>query len=106
MDKVNNSYTLACKDGVLEERLQRPYISTVGIQTPSTYMLDSVLENWKSMPQLSQRQLITSLNRTGQQGQLHCNCKKGCSSKRCSCIRANVKCNSRCHAGITCSNRD
>ena len=82
MEKVNNSYRLACKDGVLEDRVTRPFIYTVPIHTPSTYILDSVLENWKSMFQPSQRKMITSLNRTGKQGQIHCNCKKGCDGKR------------------------
>ena len=39
------------------------------------------------------------------QGHFHCVCKTQCATKRCKCIKANVKCNSRCHHSLTCKNK-
>ena len=36
-----------------------------------------------------------------------CNCvSKQCKSNRCTCYKARVKCNSRCHSSLTCYNPD
>jgi transposase InsO family protein len=43
----------------------------------------------------------------GGQGFVKCNCAGTgrCQSNRCKCFKANVKCNSRCHASLSCDNK-
>ena len=49
--------------------------------------------------------LRTAVTRyTGGQGYVKCSCKTNCTTSRCSCTKKQLKCNSRCHPGRSCSN--
>lgn len=34
-----------------------------------------------------------------------CKCKSGCKSKKCTCFKHGVDCTTRCHHGLSCSNK-
>lgn len=38
-------------------------------------------------------------------GHQHCSCMKGCKTNKCNCIKRKVKCGSKCHPRIVCSNK-
>ena len=55
---------------------------------------------------LSVRQAVKELSVGGGQGFLKCNCTGGCLTNRCSCKKAGLLCNSRCHgANGNCKNK-
>ncbi|KFD49691.1 hypothetical protein M514_09388 [Trichuris suis] len=39
------------------------------------------------------------------QGFVRCTCKNKCQTMRCSCVKKKIKCNSKCHSSIPCSNK-
>lgn len=39
------------------------------------------------------------------QGFVGCSCQKQCSTKHCSCVRAGMLCNSKCHSSTQCKNK-
>ena len=41
------------------------------------------------------------------QGYIKCNCKQGCKTNRCKCLKADPTrlCNSRCHGSLPCCNK-
>ena len=43
--------------------------------------------------------------RRKKQGFVGCSCQKQCSTKHCSCVRAGMLCNSRCHSSTQCKNK-
>jgi hypothetical protein len=45
------------------------------------------------------REAFKMMSLGGAQGMLKCNCGSTCHNNKCSCKKANVLCNSRCHAG-------
>ena len=57
-----------------------------------------------------ERIAAASVSMVGGQGKhLGCGCKSGtCRTGRCSCFKAGLKCNSKCHGGINknCVNKD
>lgn len=85
---------------------------------------DGQLPNWYSRNQLgptseafifasdvpnsqlqSLRSAVASSSITGGQGVTKCNCKGQCDNNRCSCKKAGLQCNSRCHKSSLCSNK-
>jgi hypothetical protein len=65
-------------------------------------------ENWKTLPEITEREAACNVSLVGEQGMNKCACKKGkCQSKRCPCFKLDRLCNSRCHKGnICCENHD
>lgn len=54
---------------------------------------------------LSLREVATKSSVVGGQGFLKCNCISKCTSRRCSCLRGGLKCNSKCHSSMPCCNK-
>jgi hypothetical protein len=101
-------YRLACKAGVLD-RLYHPSYLTV-VQSTSVIMgLEGVVDEWTGLPKIKERKAAASVSIVGGQGKhLGCGCKHGtCQTKRCSCFKAGLLCNSKCHGGINkkCANK-
>ena len=56
--------------------------------------------------ELSIREIIRAQSICGGQGFRRCHCKSNCLTKRCSCLKAGLKCNSACHGKGSCDNID
>ena len=72
--------------------------------------LDNVLDEWTGLPRIKERKAAASVSMVGGQGKhLGCGCKAGtCRTARCSCFKAGLLCNSKCHGGINknCINKE
>ncbi|XP_068205420.1 uncharacterized protein [Palaemon carinicauda] len=55
---------------------------------------------------LSIRELVRAGSLCGGQGYQRCLYRSNCLSKRCSCLKASLRCNSACHNHISCDNID
>ncbi|CAL4110669.1 unnamed protein product [Meganyctiphanes norvegica] len=63
-------------------------------------------DNINKTKKISLRQAATAEFLSGGQGFTKCNCSKNqCSTNRCKCYKANIKCNSKCHSSLTCRNK-
>ena len=67
--------------------------------------LEKVMVDWKTMPRISLTTAAKKRSVVGGQGYLRCKCKTQCKSAKCSCKKAGVKCNSRCHSSLACCNK-
>ena len=56
--------------------------------------------------ELSIREIVRAQSICGGQGFRRCHCKSNCLTKRCSCLKAGIKCNSACHGKGSCDNID
>jgi hypothetical protein len=90
-------YRLACKAGVLDRVLCRQDFCYEPNKTAVFYGLQDALQNWKVMRKVSIRSGSGAIAPLGGQGHLHCGCSGKCDTKRCGCLKAGQKCNSRCH---------
>ena len=112
VQKKDNSfpmYHLACKAGVLDTLYHPSYITAV--PTSSNMMgFENVCDQWTGLPRIKERTAAASVSMVGGQGKhLGCGCKSGtCHTGRCSCFKAGLKCNSKCHGRINknCVNKD
>ena len=95
-------HTVVCKGGVLNTNYGRESLLIQENQTPELHELGEAFKNWETMPRISVRQAVASISLTGGQGFQKCNCAGNCTKNTCSCQKAKVLCNSRCHAGNTC----
>ena len=82
---VNKLYTVAVKGGIL-------------------YSPDDVCTD----KDISPRQAVQLESRCGGQGFTRCNYagSKRCQTNRCKCFKARLVCNSRCHSGLPCVNKN
>lgn len=55
--------------------------------------------------EISLREASRKESRTGGQGYVHCSCKQKCSNKKCKCNANGIKCNSKCHSSLPCTNK-
>ena len=99
-DKSCPMYRLACKAGVLDTLYHPSYLTSVAASS-SILGFDSVLDEWTGMPRIKERKAVASVSMVGGQGKhLGCGCRNGtCRTGRCSCFKAGLKCNSKCHGG-------
>jgi hypothetical protein len=112
VQKKDNScamYRLACKAGVLDTLYHPSYMTSVAANS-KVLGLDNVLDEWTGLPRIKERKAAASVSMVGGQGKhLGCGCKNGtCRTGRCSCFKAGLECNSKCHGGINknCINKD
>ena len=94
-------YHLACKDGVLDTLCHPSHMTTIE-STNEVLGLENVIDDWTGLPRIKERKAAASLSIVGGQGkQTGCGCKSGtCHTARCSCFKADLKYNSKCHGGI------
>ena len=112
VQKKDNScamYRLACKAGVLDTLYHPSYMTSVAANS-KVLGLDNVLDEWTGLPRIKERKAAASVSMVGGQGKhLGCGCKNGtCRTSRCSCFKAGLECNSKCHGGNNknCINKD
>ncbi|XP_046603679.1 uncharacterized protein LOC124297098 [Neodiprion virginianus] len=102
LDKQNEVYQIGTKAGIMKGWSSRPEIQKSGASMIT--LLDVRRDNF-----LTLREAAVAQSKCGGQGYKKCNCKvtkEQCSTKRCSCFKANMKCGSRCHNSNPCANKD
>lgn len=99
-------YTLANRDGVLKSNYLAQDLNAVDLVSPAAVGLAGTLELFRERGKLkvkSVRELSGNISMGGKQGYVSCSCTGICQS--CSCKKAGVLCNSRCHpSNIKCQN--
>lgn len=99
-------YRCATCDGILTPMFVRLDLEYLENTTPRNHNLDAVLESWPQLPSISVPQAVRKQSISqGGQGFQKCNCKSGCRGSACSCKKASLQCNSRCHNSLSCSNK-
>jgi hypothetical protein len=105
--EVEMKYRLATTDGVLPTLYGRFDLEYKPHATPGFVGLASVLHDWDSTQCTPLRTAVRRASVTGGQGMLSCLCRGSCMSNKCSCFKANRKCNSRCHKrNCNCENNE
>ena len=100
-------YRVAGCHGVCKDLFARAYVRLLPDVSPAHLGLDTVLRDWRTMPTVPLRTLVTAASATGGQGMRRCSCKGKCDNNKCACSKAGHRCNSRCHKGsTTCTNCD
>ncbi|KAJ1640132.1 hypothetical protein T492DRAFT_932057 [Pavlovales sp. CCMP2436] len=100
-------YRVAGCHGVCKDLYTRAYVRLLSDVSPVRLGLDTVLRDWRSMPTVPLRTLVTAASASGGQGMRRCSCKGKCDNNKCACSKAGQRCNSRCHKGnATCTNCD
>ena len=99
-DVDTDQYKIAVKAGVLKGQYSRNQFDLC----PQRLLTEADVsqENVTSL-----RSAVIAESSSGGQGFTKCNCNgpKKCQSNRCKCFKAKLKCNSRCHSSLTCSNK-
>ena len=93
-------YTIACPAGILKGKFSR---NQFDLCPQKLLYRDDV----NTEITLSVRSAVHSESASGGQGFIKCNCSgpKKCQTKRCKCFKSKLKCNSRCHSSLNCSNK-
>ena len=100
INKSHMTYQLATKHGIIQEMHSR---NTFHICKQKLLKLDDM----NLTKELSLRAINGMNSISGGQGFLRCNCSGAC-SRNCSCRKAGVTCNSKCHKNkknTTCTNK-
>ncbi|CAN0124805.1 unnamed protein product, partial [Heterosigma akashiwo] len=97
---TKGNHTIVSRPGVLKKKYYAGDLQVLKHSTPDMHDLNEALESgsWKKMKKMSVGTATRHEPRTGGQGFIRCDCKKGCAlSKKCKCKTKGVLCNSRCH---------
>ena len=86
-------YTVGCREGILKPKFTVADLSA--IQQP--------LIKFEEVPNVNLSIRTATAKATGGQGYTKCQCTTPCTSGRCSCLRKEIKCNSRCHGSSSCT---
>ena len=89
-NKKNGLFELGCKVGIIDSYFAINSITKTAFKTDFT--IDNIPKE-----KLSVRSAVSKLSVGHGQGFLRCNCTGDCKTKRCSCRKAEISCNSRCH---------
>ena len=93
-------YTVATKSGVLKGKYSRNQFNVWPVRLLTT-------ETWNLTQTVSLRSAVVQTSLCNGQGFVKCNCSgpKRCQTKKCSCFKARLQCNSRCHHTLSCKNK-
>jgi hypothetical protein len=96
----NNLYRIAVRGGMLQGKYAR---NQFDLCTQILLTREDVSED----SDIGLRRAVQLESKCGGQGFVKCNCSGAvrCSSNRCKCFKAKVKCNSRCHTSLACYNK-
>ena len=98
----------ACKNGVLKNTYAPHTVSMLPGPSNNRLLcgLESAFEEWQGLPKVTEREAARVVSAVGGQGfNIVCHCQGTCDTNRCSCKKAGVLCNSKCHAGnVKCLN--
>ena len=97
MDETDG-YTIGTRQGIIRGKLARNQFEFIQYKGLSPEDISSTV--------LSLREIVRAQSLCGGQGYRRCHCRsvKSCLSKRCSCLKAGVACNSACHNHRSCNN--
>ena len=98
-------YKLGCKTGVLDSLYSRNQFSP----TLEKFLIVAVVPTENILSHaliLSLRAAAKEESMGSGQGFFKCSCTGNCITKRCKCLKAARKCNSRCHNRRSCKNVD
>ncbi|XP_064094341.1 uncharacterized protein LOC135206777 [Macrobrachium nipponense] len=98
----NEMYRIGARDGIIKGRYSRGQFD---ICSQQLYSIGEVSAD----KEVGLRQAVQQSSRFGGQGYAKCNCtvgKKQCQTNRCKCYKEGYKCNSRCHSGLNCRNKN
>jgi hypothetical protein len=100
-DVTNDLYRIAVKSGILNGKFSRNQFDLCSQVLLSASDVSTEIE-------MSLREAVQLQSLCGGQGFTKCNCKgtSSCATNKCKCFKANLKCNSRCHSSLTCSNKN
>nr|XP_012151860.1 PREDICTED: uncharacterized protein LOC105663967 [Megachile rotundata] len=90
-------YKLANKNGTLRQLYTR---NQFAICKEKLLSIDEI-----SFQEISLREAAATNSRSGGQGYTRCNCKRKCSTNKCSCKSKGLLCNSKCHNSLSCCNK-
>ena len=98
---ANDLYRIAVKGGILSSKYARNQFDLCSEKLLS-------VENMSLDKEIGLRAAVQFESICGGQGFVKCGCSgnKRCSTNKCKCYRAKVKCNSRCHACLICCNKN
>ena len=91
-------YQIGTKEGIISGYFPRSSLS----KSDSEFFTPQEIDRAQVV---TLRQASSYQSKTGGQGFFKCNCKTNCTSKRCTCAREGVSCNSRCHPNKSCKNK-
>jgi hypothetical protein len=101
IEEKDGKFRTRTKEGILSSWLERNILAATKYCSLTT---SDVQQNEYSLQELFR---LGSVG-TGQGYWLaiywHCTCRKNCTSKKCTCKKSNMMCNSACHPGHTCQN--
>ena len=93
LNKKDEKFQLGCQAGILDRWFTFNVFSKS--DHVSSYSMSDIPTNT-----LSLREAVKAVSIAHGQGVLKCNCEQGsCVNGKCTCKKANQKCNSRCHGG-------
>uniref|UniRef100_A0A6P7GY04 Uncharacterized protein LOC114347864 n=1 Tax=Diabrotica virgifera virgifera TaxID=50390 RepID=A0A6P7GY04_DIAVI len=91
-------YKIGTRDGILRQHYARSQFSPC----PKNMINENEVPMDK---EVALRTVATAQSSGSGQGFFRCSCKTKCMSKKCFCKKKNVKCNSKCHSSMPCSNK-
>ena len=99
-DRDDNMYRIAVHGGILKGKYSRNLFDLCAQKLLSEGDVNVECE-------IGLRNAVQVESKCGGQGFVKCNCSGSnrCSSNRCKCFKAKVKCNSRCHSTLACGNK-
>ena len=96
--RIEDKYQVGSKFGIIEVTYFAGELEPLGTIVFSE--LDEIPSNEISVREAARLQSIGSVS-----GGLY-NCKSECSNNKCHCKKMGEKCNSRCHSGCSCQNKN
>ena len=98
MEVEGTKYTIGTSQGVIKGRLARNQFEFVKYKGISVANVPA--------KELTLREIVRAKSICGGQGFKKCSCRSNCLTRRCSCLKAGLRCNSACHSHKFCSNVD
>ena len=98
IEENDGKFRIATKEGVLSTWLERNSLAA----TKYCSLTTADVQNLKNEYTLRELVRLGSVG-TGQ-GYRRCTCRTNCTSKKCTCKKNDMMCNSACHPGRSCQN--
>ncbi|KAK6173277.1 hypothetical protein SNE40_016757 [Patella caerulea] len=95
-----NMYAICVKAGILKGKFSRNQFDLC----PQQLLTKSDVDHTSTV---TLRQAVHKESSCGGQGYVRCNCvgSKRCWTNRCKCFKNKLKCSSRCHSSLLCTNK-
>lgn len=97
--KVQKAYRLRCEHGVINNVYPASKLEEY------TGELSFTVDGWDKESRISLREAASSQSAWNHFIANSCHCTRGCTSKRCRCMRNGISCSTHCHGNKPCSNK-